>query len=79
MSRPTFNADHQGSDRHHWKGDYVKLWARYLDRFEQRDGIWLIARRKLFVDWMFKYPADGWFDDHPDASAESAGWNRSQP
>jgi hypothetical protein len=61
-------ADHQGSERHHWKGDYVKLWARYLDRFERRDGTWRIARRKLFVDWMFKYPAEGWFDDHPDAS-----------
>ena len=63
------NADHQGSDLHHWKGDYVKLWARYLDRFERRDGQWRIARRKLFVDWMFRYPVDGWFDDHPDASA----------
>ena len=62
------NADHQGSDEHHWKGDYVRLWARYLDRFEQRDGVWLIARRRLLVDWMYKYPADGWFDDHPDAS-----------
>ena len=27
-------ADHQGSEQHHWKGDYVKLWGRYLDRFE---------------------------------------------
>lgn len=62
------NADHQGSERHHWKGDYVKLWARYLDRFEQRNGVWLIARRRLVVDWMYRYPADGWFDDHPDAS-----------
>lgn len=63
------NADHQGSDKHHWKGENVKLWARYLDRFEQRNGVWLIARRRLLVDWMFKYPAEGWFDDHPDASA----------
>ncbi|NEA44659.1 nuclear transport factor 2 family protein [Streptomyces sp. SID11385] len=62
------NADHQGSERHHWKGDYVRLWGRYLDRFERRDGRWLIARRRLLVDWMYKYPADGWFDDHPDAS-----------
>ncbi len=62
------NADHQGSERHHWKGETVKLWARYLDRFEERDGVWLIARRKLAVDWMFRYPTDGWFDDHPDAS-----------
>ncbi|MFB6775098.1 nuclear transport factor 2 family protein [Streptomyces sp. NPDC056337] len=61
-------ADHQGSERHHWKNETVKLWARYLDRFELRDGRWLIARRQLLVDWMYKYPADGWFDDHPDAS-----------
>jgi SnoaL-like domain len=65
------NADHQGSEVHQWKGQMVKLWARYLDRFELRDGTWLIARRKLFVDWMYRYPADGWFDDHPDASVGS--------
>ncbi len=63
------NADHQGSEEHQWKDQTVKLWARYLDRFELRDGVWLIARRKMLVDWMYKYPADGWFDDHPDASA----------
>jgi SnoaL-like domain len=63
------NADHQGSERHHWKGECVKLWARYLDRFERRNGVWRIARRRLLVDWMYRYPADGWFDDHPDASA----------
>lgn len=62
-------ADHQGSESHQWKGECVKLWARYLDRFERRDGVWLIARRRLLVDWMYRYPADGWFDDHPDASA----------
>ncbi len=62
------NADHQGSERHHWKGEHVKLWGRYLDRFEERDGVWLIARRRLVVDWMYRYPGDGWFDDHPDAS-----------
>jgi len=61
-------ADHQGSERHHWRNQTVKLWARYLDRFEERDGVWLIAERRLVVDWMFKYPAEGWFDDHPDAS-----------
>lgn len=61
-------ADHQGSERHHWKGETVKLWARYLDRFEKRDGVWLIGRRALRVEWMYRYPADGWFDDHPDAS-----------
>ncbi len=62
------NADHQGSELHHWKNEKVKLWARYLDRFEQRDGQWLIAHRTLLVDWMFRYPPEGWFDDHPDAS-----------
>lgn len=63
------NADHQGSEVHQWKGEIVKLWARYLDRFEQRDGVWRIARRKLATGWMYRYPAEGWFDDHPDASA----------
>lgn len=62
------NAYHQGSEKHQWKGAYVKLWGRYLDRFERRDGVWLIARRRLLVDWMYQYPSDGWFDDHPDAS-----------
>lgn len=61
-------ADHQGSERHHWKNETVKLWARYLDRFERRDGIWLIAERRLMVDWMYRYPKENWFDDHPDAS-----------
>jgi hypothetical protein len=65
------NADHQGSERHHWAGQHVKLWGRYLDRFEERDGVWLIARRRLVVDLMYRYPADGWFDDHPDASGNS--------
>src|SRR5260221_7005441 len=62
------NAYHQASEMHHWKGSFVKLWARYLDRFEQREGLWLIARRRLLVDWMYKYPADGWFYVHPDDS-----------
>ena len=66
-------ADHQGSELHHWKGEYVKLWARYFDRFERRDGIWLIAQRRLMVDWMYRYPATGWFDDHPDASVSHRG------
>lgn len=65
------NADHQGSEQHHWKNRTVKLWARYLDRFEERDGVWLIAEREMRVDWMFRYPEEGWFDDHPDASIDS--------
>ena len=72
------HADHQGSDKHHWTGSFVKLWARYIDKFEQRDGKWLIARRELLVDWMYKYPLEGWFDDHPDASARRDGTDPSQ-
>ncbi len=61
-------ADHQGSERHHWKNKTVKLWALYVDRFERRDGTWLIAHRQLLTEWMYQYPTEGWFDDHPDAS-----------
>lgn len=67
------SADHQGSDVHQWSNDTVKLWARYLDRFERRDGAWRIAKRRLAVDWMFKYPAEGFFDDHPDAHPRRDG------
>ena len=70
-------ADHQGSEVHQWKNQTVKLWARYLDRFEERDGVWLIARRKLATGWMYRYPAEGFFDDHPDASA--AGRDGADP
>jgi SnoaL-like domain len=63
------NADHQGTEVHQWANENVKLWARYLDRFEQRDGVWLIARRRLATGWMYRYPKEGWFDDHPDTSA----------
>ena len=62
------HADHQGSETHHWKNRMIELWARYLDKFEERDGVWKIARRELVVDWMYKYPTEGWFDDHPDVS-----------
>lgn len=60
------NAFHEASEQHHWKNGFVKLWARYVDKFELRDGKWLISRRKLLVDWMWRYPPDGWFNDHPD-------------
>jgi hypothetical protein len=69
------NADHQGTEVHQWANENVKLWARYLDRFEQRDGVWLIARRKLATGWMYRYPKEGWFDDHPDASASGRDGN----
>ena len=62
------HADHQGTEQHHWKTSMIELWARYLDRFEARDGAWKIASREMVVDWMYEYPVEGWFDDHPDAS-----------
>lgn len=70
-------ADHQGSEVHQWADAHVKLWSRYLDRFEQREGRWLIARRRMLVDWMYRYPDEGWFDDHPDASVNTR--NGSDP
>ena len=62
------HADHQGTEAHHWKTRMIELWARYLDQFERRDGVWKIARRELVTEWMYRYPVEGWFDDHPDAS-----------
>lgn len=67
------NADHEGTDQHQWKNEKVRLWARYLDRFEERNGRWAIAERKMLVEWMYRYPAEGWFDDHPDASVDTRG------
>jgi hypothetical protein len=67
------NADHEGTDQHQWKNETVRLWARYLDRFEERDGRWAIAERKMLVEWMYRYPSEGWFDDHPDASVDTRG------
>ena len=32
---------------------------RYLDRFERRDGKWLIAHRKCVYDWMYHSPFEG--------------------
>lgn len=54
-------AEHEATSYHKWDGSFVILWARYLDRFEKRDGVWKIARRQLLIDWMRR-------DDSP------AGW-----
>lgn len=55
-------ADHEATSLHKWDGAFVTLWARYIDRFERRDGVWKIAKRALLVDWMRRdaSPA-GWF------------------
>ena len=31
---------------------------RYVDRFERRDGVWLIARRVCAFDWTYTVPID---------------------
>jgi len=37
---------------------------RYIDRFERRDGSWLIARRTVVMDWARSEPVDeGWVAD----------------
>jgi hypothetical protein len=35
------------------------LGLRYVDRFERRDGVWLIARRVCAFDWTYTVPIDG--------------------
>ena len=32
------------------------LGLRYVDRFEQRDGTWLIAKRVCSFDWVYRVP-----------------------
>ena len=45
-------AHHVGTDR-----DMV-LGLRYVDRFERRDGRWLIAKRVCAFDWSYTIPFD---------------------
>ena len=45
-------AHHVGTD-----SDMI-LGLRYVDRFEQRDGRWLIARRVCAFDWTYTVPID---------------------
>lgn len=35
-----------------------EMTIRYQDRFERRDGRWLIAKRELLIDATQKYPVD---------------------
>ncbi len=46
-------AHHLGDD-----SDMV-MGLRYVDRFERRDGRWLIARRVCAFDWTYTVPIDG--------------------
>jgi len=51
---------------HKWGGAFVTLWARYVDRFERRDGVWRIAHRKFVIDWQRNDEAGGWFELPPE-------------
>jgi len=59
-------ANHESSATHKWAGAFVSLWARYVDRFERRDGEWRIANRKLIIDWQRKDESGGWRDIPPE-------------
>lgn len=41
-----------------WRSDCV-MGLRYIDRFERRDGQWLIAHRRCVFDWMYNVPFEG--------------------
>lgn len=41
-----------------YRADCV-MGLRYLDRFERRDGKWLIAHRRCVFDWMYNNPFEG--------------------
>jgi hypothetical protein len=44
---------------HHLRADSdMILGLRYVDRFERRDGRWLIARRVCAFDWSYTVPVD---------------------
>ena len=47
------NAHHVSADR-----DLI-ISLRYVDRFERREGRWLIARRVCAFDWTYTVPIDG--------------------
>ncbi len=39
-------------------GTDMILGLRYVDRFERRDGVWLIAKRVCAFDWTYTVPFD---------------------
>jgi hypothetical protein len=55
-------AEHEATSMHKWNGAFVTLWARYIDRFEKRNGVWKIANRTLLIDWMRRDDSPiGWY------------------
>jgi hypothetical protein len=59
-------ANHESSKAHKWAGAFVSLWARYVDKFERRNGEWRIASRKLIIDWQRTDTAGGWREIPPE-------------
>lgn len=65
----------EGSEQVNWPDSDAELLlaGRYLDRFEERDGEWRIAYRKVVFDWAHTGPvADSWFRDNPTAHRGAA-------
>lgn len=59
---------------HHKDGKSVSIGcARYIDRFEKRDGQWRIADRKTLIEWRALAPAN------LPAGYERGTWDRTDP
>jgi hypothetical protein len=54
----TAHADTYCVAHHIGEGSDMVLGLRYVDRFEKRDGTWLIARRVCAFDWTYTVPVD---------------------
>jgi hypothetical protein len=66
-------AQHATVDDHRWGWAFVTVWMRYVERFERRDDVWRIARRKVVVEWIRRDTAEMW-DDLPDQARGRRDW-----
>ena len=58
------------------RADYVRqMFARIVPRYDLFNTVSTFGQdarwRRMVVDLMYRYPTEGWFDDHPDASGDS--------
>jgi hypothetical protein len=58
VDRPVAQADTYCVAHHLSPTSDLVIGLRYVDRFEQRDGAWLIAKRVCAFDWTFRLPID---------------------
>ncbi len=54
----TAHADTYCIAHHLRESSDMVIGLRYVDRFERRDGVWLIARRVCAFDWTYTVPID---------------------